>query len=269
MFKNILSTFFTRFFIALFNLAIAIILSNFTGAAGRGEQSLIITLITFILIITSIIGSSSISYLLPRFRFMALIIPSYSWVILVIFAAFFVLPFLNMVPEVYNNDVCLLSLMLGIQNINSAVLISKQRINDANRVSLLQSFVIILVLLLYYLVLDRKTIQSYVNALYAGYGISSSIDDYSVITTDEWGVSKLVERDYVKRVNYPITVENWAMRRAFSTLAALRATPAVFIGSDDYRYTPFTVFGRVARFSVSLSFATYSIINVEVQGLSL
>ena len=103
----------------------------------------------------------------------------------------------------------------------------------------------------------------------AGYGVSSSIDDYSVVTTDEWGVSKLVERDYVKRVNYPVTVENWAMRRAFSTLAALRATPAVFIGSDDYRYTPFTVFGRVARFSVALSFATYSIVNIEVQGLSL
>lgn len=103
----------------------------------------------------------------------------------------------------------------------------------------------------------------------AGYGVSSSIDDYSVVTTDEWGVSKLVERDYVKRVTYPVTVENWAMRRAFSTLAALRATPAVFVGTDDYRYTPFTVFGRVARFSVALSFATYSIVNVEVQGLSL
>jgi hypothetical protein len=103
----------------------------------------------------------------------------------------------------------------------------------------------------------------------SGYGVSSSIDDYSVVQTDEWGVSKLVERDYVKRVNYPVTVENWAMRRAFSTLSSLRATPAVFIGSDDYRYTPFTVFGRVARFNVSLSFATYSIVNVEVQGLSL
>lgn len=103
----------------------------------------------------------------------------------------------------------------------------------------------------------------------AGYGVSSSIDDFSVVTTDEWGVSRLVERDYTKRVNYPITVENWAMRRAFSTLSSLRATPSVFIASDDYRYTPFTVFGRVARFNVALSFATYSIVNVEVQGLAL
>lgn len=103
----------------------------------------------------------------------------------------------------------------------------------------------------------------------ASYGVSSSIDDFSVVTTDEWGVSRLVERDYTKRVNYPITVENWAMRRAFSTLSSLRATPSVFIASDDYRYTPFTAFGRVARFNVALSFATYSIVNVEVQGLAL
>ena len=99
MFKNIVSTFFTRFFIALSNLIIAVLLSNFTGAAGRGEQSLIITLITFIIIITSVIGSSSISYLLPRFRFMALIIPSYIWVVLVILACFFVIPLLSLVPE--------------------------------------------------------------------------------------------------------------------------------------------------------------------------
>lgn len=112
-------------------------------------------------------------------------------------------------------------------------------------------------------------IGNYIELGDAGYGVSSSIDDYSVVSTDEWGVSKLVERDYVKRVNYPVTVENWAMRRAFSTLASLRATPAVFIGSDDYRYTPFTVFGRVARFNVALSFATFSIVNIEVQGLSL
>ena len=172
MFKNIISTFFTRFFIALSNLIIAVLLSNFTGAAGRGEQSLIITLISLIIIITSIIGSSSISYLLPRFRFMALILPSYLWVILVIFACFFVLPLTGLVPDEYYTDVCLLSLLLAIQNINSAVLISKQRIHAANWVGFFQSLVIILVLLLYFLVLENHSIHAYLIALYAGYSAS-------------------------------------------------------------------------------------------------
>ena len=100
-----------------------------------------------------------------------------------------------------------------------------------------------------------------------GYGVSAGIEDYSNIITDDFGVSTLVQRDYVKRVSYPITVPNYGIRRAYSTLAALRATPAVFIGSDDYRYTPFTVYGIVENFELALSFATYSVINVDVRGI--
>jgi O-antigen/teichoic acid export membrane protein len=190
MFKNIVSTFFTRFFIAFSNLIIAVLLSNFIGAAGRGEQSLIITLITIIIIITSVIGASSIAYLLPRFRFMALIIPSYIWVSLVIFACFFVIPLLGLVPEEYNTDICLLSLLLAIQNINSAVLISKQRINAANWVGFFQSFVIILVLLVYFLLLDNRSIHAYLIALYAGYGSSLLLSFFLII-----GYFEKVSRD--------------------------------------------------------------------------
>lgn len=100
-----------------------------------------------------------------------------------------------------------------------------------------------------------------------GYGVSAGIEDYSNVITDDFGVSTLVQRDYVKRVNYPLTVPNYGIRRAFSTLAALRATPAVFIGSDDYRYTPFTAYGIVENFELGLSFATYSVINVDVRGI--
>lgn len=102
-----------------------------------------------------------------------------------------------------------------------------------------------------------------------GYGVRAGIDDYSVKTTDQWGVTKLVERDYVKRVTYPVTVDNTFLRQTFSALADLRAKPSLFVGTDDYRYTPFTVFGHVANFEAALSFATYSIVNVEVKGLIL
>lgn len=111
-------------------------------------------------------------------------------------------------------------------------------------------------------------VGNYVELGDVGYGVSSGIDDYSIKSTDEFGATTLVERDYAKRVNFPVTVDNYAMRRSFSTLAALRAKAALFVGSDDYRYSPFTVFGYVSNFDVALSFATYSIINIEVKGLT-
>jgi hypothetical protein len=111
-------------------------------------------------------------------------------------------------------------------------------------------------------------VGNYIELGDTGYGVTSGIEDYSVKQTDEFGVTTLVERDFAKRVNFPITVENFAMRRSFSTLASLRARPALFVGSEDYRYSPFTVFGYVSNFEVALSFATYSIINLEVKGLT-
>ena len=101
------------------------------------------------------------------------------------------------------------------------------------------------------------------------YGVTAGIDDYSIVKTDEFGISTLNERTYVKRVTYPVTVENAYINRAFSTLADVRAKPTVFIGSDDYRLSPLTVFGRVSNFEMSLQFSSYAIFNVEIQGLNL
>lgn len=154
------------------NLAIAIIISNFVGASGKGEQSLIITLITFILIVTSIIGSGSLSYLLPRHDFLSLVIPSYGWVTLVIMLCFILLPHMNLVPAQYVNDVCILSFILAISNIHTAILISKERINAANLSAAIQSLGTVLTLLFCFIVLKEKNIHSYILSLYAGYGLS-------------------------------------------------------------------------------------------------
>jgi O-antigen/teichoic acid export membrane protein len=170
MFKNIISTFFTRFFSAASNLLIAILLSNYLGAAGRGEQSLMITLITFIMIITGVIGSSSISYLVPRSPFPALIFPSYLWVFTVIILCFLFLPYMGLVPAQYTTDVCILSFLLSILNIHISVLISHQRINAANFLGFFQSFIIVAVLVVTFVFMHDKSIRSYILALYAGFG---------------------------------------------------------------------------------------------------
>jgi O-antigen/teichoic acid export membrane protein len=172
MIKHILSTFFTRFFVAASNLAIAILLSNYLGASGRGEQSLVITLISFIIIITGIIGTASISYLIPRYSFSVLIIPSYLWVFIVFTIGYVALPYLNLVPAGYNLDVCILSLLLSLVSINMAVLISHQRISAANFLNFLQALVIVVALIISFVLLKHKSIESYLLALYAGYGIT-------------------------------------------------------------------------------------------------
>jgi O-antigen/teichoic acid export membrane protein len=180
MFRNIVFTFFTRFFIAATSLVIAILLSNYLGAVGRGEQSLIITSITFIIVITSVIGTSSISYLLPRNPFSVLIIPSYLWVIFIILICFIVLPFLTLVPNEYVTEVCVLSFLLSVTNINITVLISHQKINSANFLNFIQSFITVLFLVISFTLFHNISVHAYIIALFTGYGTALLISFFFI-----------------------------------------------------------------------------------------
>ena len=99
------------------------------------------------------------------------------------------------------------------------------------------------------------------------YGATAGIIDYSKKETDEFGLTTLVQRGYAKRATYTLNVDNTQIRRVFSTLAALRATPAVWIGVDDYSYTPLTVFGKYNDFGINVSYPTFSSCSLEIEGL--
>ena len=102
-----------------------------------------------------------------------------------------------------------------------------------------------------------------------GRDADAGAESYTAIQTDEWGISKIVERGYVKRVTYPVLVYNYGLNRLFSTLAELQSKPAVFVGSDDFRYTPYTVYGVVESFNVGGDNGTASICNINVKGIQL
>ena len=66
MSKRIFFTFFIKGIIAVTNLLIVILLSRYTGAAGKGEATLIITSIAMILLFNNVVGGSSLVYFVPR-----------------------------------------------------------------------------------------------------------------------------------------------------------------------------------------------------------
>lgn len=100
------------------------------------------------------------------------------------------------------------------------------------------------------------------------YGASSGINDYSVKETDAYGITTLVQRAYAKRANYSLVISNSQLRRVHSTLAALRATPAVWVASTDYNLSPLTVFGFYKDFSIQVAYPNYSTATLEIEGLT-
>lgn len=99
-------------------------------------------------------------------------------------------------------------------------------------------------------------------------GASFGINDYSVKQTDAFGVTTLVQRNFAKRASYSLVIANSQLRRVQSTLAALRATPAVWVASTDYNLSPLTVFGFYKDFSIQVAYPGYSTATLEVEGLT-
>lgn len=100
------------------------------------------------------------------------------------------------------------------------------------------------------------------------YGASAGIIDYSKKETDEFGETTLTVRNYSKRMNSQLMISNSNINRVQRLLYSLRATPALWIGSDDLTYEePLIVFGFYKDFSTEISYPTSSICNLEIEGL--
>lgn len=99
-------------------------------------------------------------------------------------------------------------------------------------------------------------------------GATVGITDYSRPTTDEFGVTSLVRRDYSRRMNAPVLVQNDYLRRVYQLLASLRATPCVWVGADNLdRLTPMLVYGYYKDWSVDIAYASHSMCSLEIEGM--
>lgn len=98
-------------------------------------------------------------------------------------------------------------------------------------------------------------------------GASSGITDYSIKETNVFGITTFVRRNSAKRTNYSLWIDNTQIRRVYSVLSELRATPCVWLGSEEYAYSPLIVFGFYEDFSINVTQDSYSVGTLQIQGM--
>ena len=170
MINKILNTFGARSLSAVINFMIAIVVSQYLGADGKGEQGIILATIAFVLVFSNLVGGATLVYLIPRYKFTLLLFPSYFWSIGVSLIAYLVLWAFKIVDQDYILHICLLSALNSFTNIHSTLLIGKEKIKASNLVSLMQPLIVILSLLISFLVLKNESISAYIYALYFAFG---------------------------------------------------------------------------------------------------
>lgn len=100
------------------------------------------------------------------------------------------------------------------------------------------------------------------------YNPTISITDYSKKTVDDFGNYTVVQRAYSKRLSCETWVANNMVDDLHRTLAAYRATPAVWVGTDDGSFSSMIVYGFYKSFSITIPYPDYSTCSLEIEGLS-
>jgi O-antigen/teichoic acid export membrane protein len=168
VFNKIVNTFTVRVFNAVFKVLLAVLISQFLGAEGKGEQGIILATIAVVLVICNFVGGSSLVYIVPRFKTSLIVLPSYLWSILVIGISFLLLYFTNIVDEEFLVHILILSLINSFTQINSSILLGKEKVKQSNYILLSQSFVVLgSVFALYQF--GYTNIYLYINSLYIAY----------------------------------------------------------------------------------------------------
>lgn len=101
------------------------------------------------------------------------------------------------------------------------------------------------------------------------YGVRSGIRDYSRKEADDFGQVVFVRRAFSKTVSASVEVEKADINRVSDRLYDLRATPLVWIFSEESDYaTPLAVFGFYRDFYSTIETPTLAVYSVEVEGLA-
>lgn len=100
------------------------------------------------------------------------------------------------------------------------------------------------------------------------YGVTAGIIDYSVKTTDAYGITTFTQRNYSKRIEAKVQLNNTQLNRVQTLMYSLRAKPCVWIAADDpLLQEPLIVYGFYKDFSTDIAYPSYSMCSISIEGL--
>ena len=96
------------------------------------------------------------------------------------------------------------------------------------------------------------------------YGAAIGITDYSVKSTDAYGVTSIDKRDYAKYMNVDISSKSAATANLFRLLATYRAEALVWVGEAEVLFA----YGFPKSFEISIAYPDYDVVTIEIEGLT-
>ena len=172
MVKSIVNTVGTKFLSAAFNFFIILITANYLGTEGRGQISLLIASITIVLLFANFVGGNTLIFLTPRKPISELLFVSYLWTLLTVILAFLSMYFFHVFDFNYCLHISLLSLLFSFTAIHISILLGKENIETANKITLFQVIAHFFLLGICFIFFEMNTDSVFIFSLYVTYGIA-------------------------------------------------------------------------------------------------
>ena len=171
MVKNIISAFFSRSLVALSNFALLLLLTNYLGSDLVGQVSLLVLNIAIIQTVNEIYTGSSLVYFIPKHSISNIYKQGFLFSLVCSITINLGFVFFNKVQVEFLPHLLFLSLIITLNSFNSVLLLGKEKIKTYNFLVLMQPLLMVTIVAFHVLILNSKSISSYILALYLSYGL--------------------------------------------------------------------------------------------------
>jgi O-antigen/teichoic acid export membrane protein len=174
--KNIISTLFTKGFVAFINLAILLVSCQELGSDIRGKVSLLIFNIAIIQIINEIYTGYILVYFIPKYSLKKIYVTGVFWAIICttscVAVMWMLFVFFNVGAIDHWVHLIVLSLIIILHSFHMVVILAKERIRSYNFLNFFQPALLLVTLFVMFFGFKIKTIDSYIIALYVSFSVS-------------------------------------------------------------------------------------------------
>ncbi|MDR1407865.1 MAG: lipopolysaccharide biosynthesis protein [Tannerella sp.] len=175
MWRKIIETVGTRYFVALLNLLLIFVHAKALGPGGMGLIGVLYASANIAFVFNSILCGNTIIYFLHRYHSHYVFWPAYFWAFAGSAIACAVMTLTRTIPEGYGAAVYTLAVLLSLVAVHARMLLGRDRIRAFNLTHILQGAMLFPAVLYLYYVADRRNAGGYLCALFIANGLAWAV----------------------------------------------------------------------------------------------
>lgn len=148
------------------NFLLALLVTRYYGALGKGEMSYILTVITFVSFFSNVFSGNSLIYSYSKHQFKTLYFTSMMWILIVCCIEFVMLSMFIQGNAEYIFRICILTALQSIFTLFYSVLLANKELVKCNILSVSYVILNILVLLALYFIIDKQNLGAILSMLF-------------------------------------------------------------------------------------------------------